>query len=62
MQILDEQIKRQSDFDEIVKLKLERAQFVEDKIGAIKEALEYAEQESVELKNTKPFIFAKLQI
>ena len=43
--IFDERIKRQTDFDETVKLKLERAQFVENKLEAIKDALDYAEQE-----------------
>ena len=45
MAIFDERIKRQSDFDETVKLKLERAEFVQDKHAAIQDALEYAEQE-----------------
>jgi hypothetical protein len=43
--IFDERIKRQTDFDETVKLKLERVQFVENKLEAIKDALDYAEQE-----------------
>lgn len=43
--MIDERIKRQNDFDETVKLKLERAQFVENKLEAIKDALDYAEQE-----------------
>ena len=45
MSIFDERIKRQTDFDETVKLKLERVQFVKNKLEAIKDALDYAEQE-----------------
>merc|ERR1719223_2059815 len=58
--IFDERIKRQTDFDETVKLKLERVPFVKNKLEAIKDALDYAEQYSLRVPTADCFFaFAK---
>ncbi|CAG5110930.1 Oidioi.mRNA.OKI2018_I69.chr2.g5277.t1.cds [Oikopleura dioica] len=60
VKILDKQRKRQSDFDEVVKLWLERAEFVDDKIGDLQEALEYAQKYSLRVPTADCFFaFAK---